>query len=378
MVSDGAPSCIHCGKPIVGAGAVSTRSATTPEPIGDESRRSELLEADPKSITETARLRQRGLPGWAITSSALGLATAFTLGIAIVLSPSDPPLHSSEHPSNPLFDAMVKSVLLRDKGAGPSASRRTEAPRTPWWIREKRAKRVLEEPLGPPEQNAVRPVPTEMAIPLPDAAPRSEPPSDPALSEADPDARSATDSQPSAPSRGSGEVGEPSMSPIDFVAIAIVAIGFLRGLSLGLLREALSIAALGAAVIAVRVWNQPFAHWLQNPSGPSVRYDFAPWVAGALVAIAVMQAVATFARVMRQGARSVGRGFGDRIGGAALGAAEGMIAVGVLLFVISTALGRTHSLLATSRSLAMLDRAAQITDTRAPLTTPDVAAPASD
>ena len=168
------------------------------------------------------------------------------------------------------------------------------------------------------------------------------------------------------------------MSPIDFVAIAIVAIGFLRGLSLGLLREALSIAALAAAVIAVRVWKQPFAHWLQHPSGPSVRYDLAPWVAGALVAIAVMQAVATFARVMRQGARSVGRGFVDRIGGAALGAAEGMIAVGVLLFVISTALGRTHSLLATSRSLAMLDRAAQITDTRAPLTTPDVAAPASD
>ena len=92
----------------------------------------------------------------------------------------------------------------------------------------------------------------------------------------------------------------------------------------------------------------------------------------------LIASLATFARVMRQGARSVGRGFVDRIGGAALGAAEGMIAVGVLLFVISTALGRTHSLLATSRSLAMLDRAAQITDTRAPLTTPDVAAPASD
>jgi hypothetical protein len=153
-----------------------------------------------------------------------------------------------------------------------------------------------------------------MAIPLPDAAPRPEPPSDTALSEADSDARSATDSQPSALSRGPGEVGEPSMSPIDFVAIAIVTIGFLRGLSLGLLREALSIATLGAAVIAVRVWNQPFAHWLQHPSGPSVRHDLAPWVAGALVAIAVMLAVATFARVMRQGARFVARGFVDRIG----------------------------------------------------------------
>ena len=99
-----------------------------------------------------------------------------------------------------------------------------------------------------------------------------------------------------------------------------------------------------------------------------------PWVAGFLLAVGVVVAVGTFGRVMRQGARAVGLGFFDRLGGAALGVAEGVLAAGLLLFVIGAALGRSHSLVATSRSFALLERAEQLTAARAE-PAPDVAAP---
>jgi len=163
------------------------------------------------------------------------------------------------------------------------------------------------------------------------------------------------------------------LRPIDLVAFAILLVAALRGMSLGLIREAFSIGALAAAVIAVRVWNEPFGHWLQRASLNSIPHKFVPWLAGALLAVAVIAAVATFGAVMRQGARAVGLGFFDRIAGAALGIAEGAIAAGVLLFVVGTVLGRDHTLLLGSRSFALLERAEQIARPAVPM--PDVAAP---
>ena len=118
------------------------------------------------------------------------------------------------------------------------------------------------------------------------------------------------------------------LGSIDIVALAVLLLAALRGMSLGLIREVFSLGALAAAVIAVRVWNEPFAHWLQRASGNQLPHYLLPWLAGALLAVAVVAAVATFGRVMRQGARSVGLGFFDRLGGAALGVAEGAIAAG--------------------------------------------------
>jgi len=164
------------------------------------------------------------------------------------------------------------------------------------------------------------------------------------------------------------------LGPIDFVALAILAIAALRGTSLGLIREAFSIGALAAAVVAVRVWNEPFTHWVQNSTRGALPFDLAPWIAGGFLAIAVIAAVAIFGRVMRQGARAVGLGWFDRLGGAALGAAEGALAAGVLLFVIGSVLGRDHTLLQRSRSFALLVRAEQVV-AAAPGLEPDVAAP---
>jgi len=164
------------------------------------------------------------------------------------------------------------------------------------------------------------------------------------------------------------------LGPIDIVAFAVLLIATLRGMSLGLIREVFSLAALAAAVIAVRVWNEPFGHWLQRASGNQLPHYLVPWLAGGLLAAGVIAAVATFGRVMRQGARAVGLGFFDRLGGAALGVAEGALAAGVLLFAIGGVLGRNHALVATSRSFELLERAEQIASARAE-PGPDVAAP---
>ena len=161
------------------------------------------------------------------------------------------------------------------------------------------------------------------------------------------------------------------LMPIDLFALAILLIAALRGLSLGLIREAFSLGALGAAVITVRVWNDPFMRWLQNESGGGLPADLAPWISGALLAAAVIASVAVFGRVMRQGARAVGLGWFDRLGGAALGAAEGALAAGLLLFAIGSVLGPSHTVLAGSRSYALLERVRHSTE----LPSIDVAAP---
>jgi membrane protein required for colicin V production len=124
----------------------------------------------------------------------------------------------------------------------------------------------------------------------------------------------------------------------------------------------------------VRVWNEPFTHWLQNTTRGALPFDLAPWISGGLLAVAVIAGVGIFGRVMRQGARAVGLGWFDRLGGAALGAVEGALAAGVLLFLIGGVLGRSHELLQGSRSFALLERAEQIVAV-APGAPPDVAAP---
>src|SRR5262249_42727264 len=128
---------------------------------------------------------------------------------------------------------------------------------------------------------------------------------------------------------GSGRVRMAAMSgiePIDLFAFAILLVAALRGMALGLIREVFSFGALAAAVIAVRVWNAEFAHWLQRTSGGALPQYLVPWLSGALLVVAVIAAVGTFGYVMRQGARAAGLGFFDRLGGAVIGVAEGAIA----------------------------------------------------
>lgn len=164
----------------------------------------------------------------------------------------------------------------------------------------------------------------------------------------------------------------PGIHPIDLLAAIILGAAGLRGLFNGMIREVFSVVALGAAVVAVRVWNQPLADWLYDLAGGRIGPTLTPWVSGAAIGIGVVIAVGTFGAVMGRGARAVGLGWADRAGGAALGLAEGALVVGVALTVGTSLLGRTHSAFSPSRSLDLLDRFERATEGGS---SPQVAAP---
>jgi membrane protein required for colicin V production len=144
--------------------------------------------------------------------------------------------------------------------------------------------------------------------------------------------------------------------PVDLLALCVLGVAVLRGLFLGLIREAFSLAAIGAAIVAVRWFAEPAAAELQALTDGRVGELAAPWIAGAGVAIAAAAAVAIAGRMLRTGARAVGLGMVDRAGGALLGAAEGMLVVAVLLVIATSVLGREHPVFRDTRTLAAFDR----------------------
>lgn len=159
------------------------------------------------------------------------------------------------------------------------------------------------------------------------------------------------------------------IAPVDGVIAAIFLVAVARGMWIGLIREGFSIAALGAAVIAVRLWRAPVAQWLEPSLG-----GFAEWIGGAALAVAAIAAVAITGRVVRRGAQAAGLGWADRLGGGALGLAEGALVVAVLLTVADWTVGRDHPALADSRSIEALAQAQQFVAARSSAL-PDVAAP---
>jgi uncharacterized membrane protein required for colicin V production len=66
--------------------------------------------------------------------------------------------------------------------------------------------------------------------------------------------------------------------------------------------------------------------------------------------------VTSLGRVIRRGVRAVGLGFADRVGGALLGTAEGVLVVALLLTFVTGYLGRDHPALADTRTLAAMEQ----------------------
>ena len=141
---------------------------------------------------------------------------------------------------------------------------------------------------------------------------------------------------------------------MDLVVVAILGIAMLRGLFRGLVREALSIGALAAACVVVRLFAAPAADWLVETSAGQLGTATAPWIAGGVLAIATIVAGAVLARVVRGSARAVGLGWADHAGGAVIGVAEGALLSVVLLLVITRVLGPEHPFLEGSRSVEAL------------------------
>jgi membrane protein required for colicin V production len=143
--------------------------------------------------------------------------------------------------------------------------------------------------------------------------------------------------------------------PVDVIVAAIVAIAALRGLMLGLVREAFSLGAIAAAYLAVRTFVDPIADWLFDVSDGQITQGLAPWVGGALLVVFTVGMSTGLGRILRRGVRSVGLGLADRLGGALLGTGEGVVVVALLLMLAGDHLGWDHPALADTRTLATLE-----------------------
>lgn len=162
---------------------------------------------------------------------------------------------------------------------------------------------------------------------------------------------------------------------MDWVALGILCLALLRGLLRGLLREAFSIASIGAACVVVRLYYGPLADLLIELSAGGIGETTAPWLAGLLLTVASIGAVTVLGRLLRRGAKAAGLGWADRAGGAVLGTAEGLLVAGVLVTIAGALVGRDHPLLADSRSLQTLEQLeAMVAQAREQPAPPDVAA----
>ncbi|HEX2484137.1 MAG TPA: CvpA family protein [Myxococcota bacterium] len=147
------------------------------------------------------------------------------------------------------------------------------------------------------------------------------------------------------------------MVVVDVLALAVLAAAFARGLAIGMVREAFSVAALAAACIAVRFGTAPAATWLLANADPDLGPLGARVLAGFGIGLAALVAVGLLGHLVRRSVRFAGLGLADRLAGGAIGAAEGALVVGVALFAAVLLVGRSHPLLADSRVLAAFERA---------------------
>ena len=146
------------------------------------------------------------------------------------------------------------------------------------------------------------------------------------------------------------------MAPVDLLAATVVAIALLRGLFLGLVREAFSLGSIAAAVIVARYFSSPVGEWLVRVSDGGITPSIAFWIAAAIIVVITITAVGMAGRWIRRGVAAVGLSWADRAGGAVLGSAEGALLVVVLLALVTTLLGRDHESVRGSHSLAALER----------------------
>lgn len=146
------------------------------------------------------------------------------------------------------------------------------------------------------------------------------------------------------------------MTTVDLLALGVLSLALLRGLFIGLVREAFSLGGIAAACIMTRLFAAPLGDWIVGLGRGTVHASAAPWIAGALLVIASLVVVALVGRLLRRGLQAAGLGWADRMGGAVLGTAEGAVAVAVALFLASSLLGREHRALRDSHSLALLEQ----------------------
>lgn len=162
------------------------------------------------------------------------------------------------------------------------------------------------------------------------------------------------------------------LAPIDILVLTVLTIALGRGLWIGLIREGLSIAAIGAATIVTRIFVDPFSIQITEWTQGEITGRTAVWIAGVILVVATILAVGTLARLLRRGAAFAGLGLADRVGGGALGLAEGAVVSTVLVLIALWLVGPTHPVVEGARSVALVEELQSLQDDG---TLPSVAAP---
>lgn len=142
---------------------------------------------------------------------------------------------------------------------------------------------------------------------------------------------------------------------LDLIVGGVMALAIVRGFFVGMIREGFSVAAIGAVVLGMIYGAQPSGLWLEQATAGEIGGQPAKWIGGLACGIAAGVAIGALGRYMRRGARIVGLGMADRVGGGAIGAAEGAL-IGTLLIVgAMRALGPEHPAVFNTYSVAVMD-----------------------
>jgi uncharacterized membrane protein required for colicin V production len=142
---------------------------------------------------------------------------------------------------------------------------------------------------------------------------------------------------------------------VDAVAAVVLLLALLRGLWIGAVREGFSLAGLVAAVWLVRSFRVPVGGWLAAHAPFEMTELAARLVAALLLGAGALFSAALARRLVQRGVREAGLRLADRVAGGALGALEGAIVVGALVFGLALLLGREDPALAGTRSLAAFE-----------------------
>ncbi|MCP4039585.1 MAG: CvpA family protein [bacterium] len=146
-------------------------------------------------------------------------------------------------------------------------------------------------------------------------------------------------------------MSEDGFTLLDGAVLAVMLIAVGRGAFIGMIRESFSIAALGISCIALRYGNPAAATWLSDLTGGEIGTGAAPFLTGAAILLGTVALVSFLGRYLKRGADAAGLGWADRLGGGAVGFAEGALASTLIVMGATLLLGEEHDSIKRSRSV---------------------------
>lgn len=146
-----------------------------------------------------------------------------------------------------------------------------------------------------------------------------------------------------------------NITAIDIAIVAIMGLALIRGVFVGMIREGFSVAAIGAVVLGAVYGAGPTGAWLDNASAGEIGGSAAKVLGGIFAGVGAGVLVGALGRYLRRGARIVGLGMADRIGGGAIGAAEGALVATLVLAGATRMFGPEHPAVFNSYSVAVVE-----------------------